>query len=320
MKVLITNAVPDDHIAPLMGVAEIIQGPAGGEIMSRAEVMELLPELDGIINQAELRVDEDLLGAARKLRIVANVSIGTDNLDAELMASRGVWATNVPDAFVDSAADCTIGLLLTLARRIHEADRYVRAGSWNSFQPGVWDGMELRGKTWGIVGYGKIGRAVAERARAFGVTVIANDPAIQTLPEYRPLETLLRQADIVSLHAPLLSATRGLLNEERLRLMKPGALLVNIARGPLVVEEALVRALEEGRLGGAALDVLEHEPQVHPSLTRMTNVVLTPHIGGGTRESRKRARTLCAENVARVITGEEPLTPINRPVSRSGRS
>ena len=315
MRVLITNAVPADHLTPLEGVAEVIQGPSGGDIMSRDEVLELLPDIDGIINQAELKVDGELLARGAKLGIVANVAIGTDNLDKQLMAAKGVWATNVPDAFVDSAADCALGLLLTLARRIHEADAYVRSGEWKSFQPGVWDGVELRGKTWGIVGYGKIGRAVGDRARAFGAQVIAYDPAAESLPEYRPLEKLLAEAEIVSIHVPLLPATRGLFDEKRLRSMKRGALLVNISRGPVVVEDALARLLSEGHLAGAALDVFEKEPQVHPDLIQMKNVVLTPHIGGGTRESRKRARLLCAENVARVLTGKEPITPVNRPVT-----
>ena len=311
MKVLITNAVPDEHVAPLSGIAEVSMGPAGGDTMPRAEVLDHADELDGIINQAELRVDAELLDAAPKLRVVANVAIGTDNLDLDLMARRGVWATNVPNAFVDSTADCTVGMVLAVARRLVEADRYVRSGAWRSFQPGLWDGMELRGKQWGIIGYGKIGRAVAERARAFGVSVVAHDPAAVDVPEYRDLDDLLSGSDIVSVHVPLTDGTRGLIDADALASMKPGAILANLARGPVVVEEALVASLRDGRLAGAALDVFEEEPMVHPDLIEMANVVLSPHIGGGTRESRKRARLQCARNVAAVLSGRTPETPVN---------
>ncbi len=314
-KVLITNAVPAHALSPLEGLAEVIQGPAGGRLMPRETVLELAPSLQGIINQAELIVDEKLLDAAPQLKIVANVAIGVDNLDLDLMARRGVWASNTPDAFVASTADCTLALMLSLLRRIPQADAYARSGRWadDGFQPGVWDGALLAGKTLGIIGYGRIGRAVAKRARAFDMRVIFHSRSRSGEAGYRSLSALLAEADVVSLHTPLTDQTWHLLDAARLARMKSGAYVINMARGAVLHEEALVAALRSGKLAGAALDVFEFEPAAHPALLELPNVVLTPHIGGGTRESRLAARRLCAENIAAVLRGGLPLTPVNDP-------
>lgn len=311
-KVLITNRVSEDHLAPLAGWTEIIQGPGGGALMPRDEVLRLAPDLDAIINQAELKVDRELLDRAPRLKIVASVSIGTDHLDTDALDAAGVVATNVPDAFVESAADCALALLLCVARRITEADAYVRSGAWpgDGFQPGRWDGTLLAGKTIGIVGFGKIGRGVARRAEAFGMRVRVHDPACGDDPRHLPLYDLLAVADVLSLHLPLLPSTRGLIDAGKLALLPTGAIVLNLARGGVLRDEALVEALKSGHLGGAGLDVFENEPRPHPDLFDLPNVVLTPHIGGGTRESRRQGRLLCAENVARVLKGQRPLTPV----------
>ena len=311
--VLITNSVPLATLAPLQGLARVVMGPANGDLMPRAEVLRLAPDLAGIINQAELRVDRELLGLAPHLRIVANVAIGVDNLDLPLMATHGVYATNTPHAFVEATADHTLGLILALARRLPEADRFVRSGSWQGFQPGVWDGALLAGKTLGLVGYGAIGRAVESRALAFGLRVLHYRRTPDPDPGYTPLDELLRESDFVSLHVPLNAASTRLIDAARLHRMKRGAGLINVSRGQVVDEAALVAALRSGHLAGAGLDVFENEPQVHPELLAMNNVVLTPHIGGGTRESRHQARHFCAENVARVLSGRRPLSALNEP-------
>ncbi len=312
-RVLITNAVPASALTPLAGVAQIIQGPANGDLMSRSEVLRLAPELAGIINQAELRVDEELLARAPRLRIVANLSIGVDNLDLARMRLAGVAATNSPVAFVESTADFTLGMILAAARRIHEADRYVRAGSWQGFQPGRWDGVLLNGRTIGIIGYGAIGRAVAQRARAFGLQVLHYRRNPSADPGYTPLDQLLAESDFVTLHLPLNQDSLQLINAPRLARMKAGAYLINASRGRVVDESALVAALQTGHLAGAALDVFENEPKVHPILPTLANVVLTPHMGGGTVASRQQARLACATDVARVLTGQRPLYPVNEP-------
>ena len=316
--VLITNAVPADALEPLAGVAAVIQGPAGGRLMHRETVLRHAPELHGIINQAELRVDEALLNAAPQLKIVANVAIGVDNLALDLMARRGVWATNAPDAFVASTADCTLALMLNLLRKINAADGYLRSGQWltDGFQPGAWDGALLAGKTLGVIGYGRIGQAVARRAKAFDMRVIYHSRAPAADEAYRTLDDLLAEADVVTLHTPLTPSTHHLIDAARLAQMKRSAFLINMARGAVVQEAALVDALRAGMLAGAALDVFEREPAVHPELLALSNVCLTPHIGGGTRESRFAARRLCAENVAAVLRGNAPLTPVNKPDTR----
>jgi len=313
MRVLITNHVAPEALAPLDGLAEVLLGPAGGSLMPRQDVLTLAPTLDAIINQAELRVDAELLDGAPRLQIVANIARGHDNLDLEEMTRRGVWATNAGEAFVDSTADATLALLLAVVRRIVAADRYVRGGQWRGFQPGAWDGMLLSGKTLGIIGYGSIGRAVRRRAEAFGLRVIYHRRTVTSDPAQRSLDEVISQADIITLHCSLTPQTRGLIDAERLRRMKPGAILINMARGAVVREAALVAALQAGHLAGAGLDVFEHEPDVHPQLRAMEQVVLTPHLGGGARESRAAARLACVADVAAVLRGQEPRRALNRP-------
>ncbi|MEX1119837.1 MAG: D-glycerate dehydrogenase [Terrimicrobiaceae bacterium] len=316
-KVLITNDVPDDHIEPLIGLAEIIKGPSGGAMCSRAEVLALAPELTAIINQHELTVDRELLAAAPKLHIVANVAIGYNNMDVAALNEYGVWGTNCPCVFAESAADHTLGLLLAVARRVTEADAYVRSGQWakDGFQPGPWDGMLLGGKAIGIVGFGQIGRAVAKRAEAFGMNILFQNATATGDLRQRDLGELLASSDVVSLHVPLRPETRHLINPGTIDRMKPGAILLNLARGPVVDESALADALAAGRLGGAGMDVAENEPNIHPGLLRQRNVVFSPHIGGGTVESRKLARLTCAYNVAEVLQGRTPINPVNNPVN-----
>lgn len=309
--VLLTGAMSREVLAPLEGVAHFIMPSDGGDLVPRAEVLELAPLLSGIVNHGELRVDAGLLDAGSWLKIVANASIGVDNFDLPLMRARGVWATNTPDAYTEATADCTLGLILCVARRLVCADAFVRSGAWKGFQPGRWDGTLLRGKTLGIVGYGRIGQAVESRARAFGLKVIhyrrtRGDPAVG----YASLEALLGESDFVSLHSPLNRDSERLFDAARLAQMKRGACLVNVGRGRVVDEAALVAALQSGHLAGAALDVFEDEPRVHPALLTMSQVVLTPHLGGGAKESRFVSRRRCAENVAAVLQGRRALTPV----------
>ena len=313
-RVLITNEVPSDVVAALVGTAEVILGPGNGDLMPRQEVLQMGAELDGIINQGELRADAELLDHCPRLRIVANIAAGTENLDGALMAQRGVWATNTPGVYCQATADLTLAFLLCLARRVLCADAFVRSGKWDQFQPGVWDGDLLEGRTLGIIGYGRIGQAVARRARAFGMNVVHHRRALSNDPGNRSLDALLKEADYVSLHVPLTPETRGLMNRTRFGLMKRGAYFLNMARGKTMIEADLVEALACGHLAGAALDVFEEEPKVHPELRRMSNVVLAPHIGGGTHQTRRVARRLAVENVARVFRGELPVNPINQPV------
>jgi glyoxylate reductase len=260
-----------------------------------------------VINQGELRVDEALIAAAPHLRIVASASIGVNNVALAALRSRRVWCTNTPAAFADATADCALGLLIMLMRRLGEAERFVRADRWQAFAPGSWDGLLLRGKTLGLIGYGRIGRAVERRAAAFGMRVVHHTRTPGGEAGWRTRDALLAEADVVSLHVPLNAESAGMIDAQALARMKPGAWLINLSRGPVVDEPALIAALESGRLGGAALDVFAREPAVPEALRRMENVVLTPHLGGGSREGRREAQEQCVENVLRVLRGERPL-------------
>ena len=256
-QVLITNQAPEDHFPNLRAFASLRFADEPNQLMPREAVLGLVSEVDAIINQGELRVDEALLQAAPKLRIVANVAIGTDNLDLDAMSARGVWATNAPEAFTDSTADCAMALLLAVTRKVVAGDQYLRTGAWpnDGLQPVLWEGPLLSGMTLGIVGFGKIGQAVAKRAEAFGMRVLYHRRHADDGAGYRALTELLKEADVVSLHTPLTEATHHLIDAKALATMKRGAYLINLARGAVVDEAALVKALSSGHLAGAGLDV-----------------------------------------------------------------
>jgi glyoxylate reductase len=316
--VVVTNNVPKTQFPSLCESPLAIEWTFAEHrdaLMDRSVLLSKIGGAQAIINQGELRVDEEILQAAPSLKIVANVAIGTDNLDTSAMASHGVWATNAPDAFTDSTADATLALMLDVTRRVAEGDRYLRRGRWHEegIRPSLWEGPLLGKLTLGLVGYGKIGQAVERRAVAFGMNVIHTRKRPDGTSSYRTLDALLQEADIVSLHTPLTQSTKGLINPERLASMKPGSYLINLGRGSVVDENALINALASGHLAGAGLDVFEREPLVPADLLALPNVVLTPHLGGAARQARLEARRLAAENVARVLAGTPPLTPVNDP-------
>lgn len=307
--------VPDDYYGSLLGAAEILQPDDPLKPIPRQELFDLARERQavGLMIAGEHPVTPEILDSLPSLKIVANTAVGYDNLPLDEMTKRGVWATNTPEAFIHATADATFALLLAFARHIPRADRFVRAGQWPKAGIGqaAWEGMELRGKTIGIVGYGKIGEAVARRAEAFGMSVIFTRRAETGDSRQRTLQQLLAEADIVSLHTPLTPETNRMIDAAALASMKPGAVLINMARGKVVDEAAMVAALKSGQLGGAGLDVFEDEPNVNEQLLTLENVVLVPHIGGATREARKAARVTASENIACVLRGERPLTPLN---------
>lgn len=279
---------------------------------------EALDGAEALIALLTVRVDSGLLDRAPRLRIVANAVVGHDNVDLAECARRGIVVTNTPDVLTDATADLTLALLLATVRRLPQAERSLRGGAFRGW--GFWDylGGEVAGSTLGIVGMGRIGRAVARRARAFGMRVIydsrtALDPALEAeLGLQRvPLPELLEHCDVLSLHAPATAETRHLIDEAALRRMRRGSYLINTSRGPLVDEAALARALRDGHLAGAGLDVYEREPEIHPVLLGLDTVVLLPHIGSATRGTRERMAGLAAANVHAVLTGRPPLTPVS---------
>jgi glyoxylate reductase len=310
--VVYTNPI-NPSILPQLDFCDLIEMTPEN---SRQEVLAAVANADALINPGDLLIDAELLDGSPRLRIIANASRGFDNLDCEGLAGRGIWATNVPDAFTASTAEVAMGLLLMVMRRMGEGDAYVRRGDWKRFVPGEWDGSTLVGKTIGLVGYGLIGKAMAKRAEAFDMNVIYHQRTRRDGEDgaWRTFDDLLEESDVVSLHTPLTPETTHLFNRETFAKMKPGAVLINTARGKVVEDAALLEALTSGHLGGAGLDVVEFEPQVSEELRTLPNIVITPHLGGGTMESRRNAQLHAVGNVVAVLQGREPVQPLNRPV------
>jgi glyoxylate reductase len=264
------------------------------------------------------RVDRAVLDAGRHLRIVANVAVGYNNVDVEHAASRGIVVTNTPDVLSNAVADFTWALILGITRRIGEGERLVRRGAWKGWTFDFMPGSELKDRQLGIVGMGRIGREVARKAPAFGMTVAYTSRSQVDVPDAVSMsfDQLLSSSDVVSLHVPLTSATHHLIDQRALMRMKRSAYLVNTTRGPVVDEAALAWALGERLIAGAALDVYEHEPEVHPGLLGLENVVLAPHLGSATRETRTAMADLAVSNVIAVLSGQPALTPV---VLQAGR-
>jgi glyoxylate reductase len=257
-------------------------------------------------------IDRTVIDAAPTLKVIANVAVGYNNIDVAHARSRGIIVTNTPDVLTESVADFTWALILAITRRLSEGERLVRRGEWKGWALDLLLGTELRGKQLGLVGVGRIGRAVAARAAAFGMTVAytARRPLDFPNAEPMPLDRLLISSDIVSLHVPLTPETQHLIDKKALARMKRSAYLINTARGPVVDEAALAWALQHHLLAGAALDVYEKEPIVHPDLLTLENVLLVPHLASGTTETRTAMADLAAGNVVAVLSGRPPITPV----------
>ncbi len=284
---------------------------AGREAIPRAELMTRVAGKQALICLLTDRVDAEVLDAGRDLRIVANIAVGYNNIDVEACRARGIVVTNTPDVLTNACADFTWALILGITRRLGEAERQLRRGDWKGWALDHMLGMELRGKKLGLVGVGRIGRAVAERAPAFGMDVIyhARRP-VDIAAEYLPLDRLLATADVVSLHCPLTPETHHLIDQKALTKMKRTAFLINTARGPVVDEAALTWGLQQRLIAGAALDVYEKEPEVHPDLLELENVMLIPHIASATTETRTAMADLAVSNVLAALNGAPPLTPV----------
>ncbi len=318
-RVVVTARLPGTAVQRLRAVHDVL-AHEGDEPMARGALLEAVAGADAVIAALVDRVDAELLDAAGpRLRVLANVAVGHDNVDLEECAERGVLVTNTPGVLTDATADIAFALVLMVTRRLAEAERQVRTG-----EPWGWGmfhllGTSVQGKTIGILGPGAIGLATARRARAFGMSVLLSgrsqpDPAAVEELDARvvDLPTLLDGADVVSVHTPLTAQTRHLIGPQALRAMKRTAILVNTARGPVVDESALVDALRAGEVAGAGLDVFEEEPRVHPGLLERDDVVLLPHIGSATVETRSAMADLAADNVLAVLDGGVPLTPVRR--------
>lgn len=317
-RIVVSRLIPEPALELLHAAGDVWLSPHDRP-MAPDELHAAVAGADAVVTLLHDRVDDAFLDAAGPgLRVVANVAVGYDNIDVPACAARGVVATNTPGVLVAATADIAMALILCSTRRLGEAERMLRSGgtwSWSMF---FMLGTGLQGKTLGIVGLGQIGAATARRARAFGMRIAyagrrPADAAVEAELDaaFLDLDDLLATADVVSVHTPLSDATRHLIDARRLRLMKPTAHLVNTSRGPVVDEAALAEALRDGTIAGAGLDVFEREPAVDPALLGLENVTLIPHLGSATIETRTAMGVLAAQNVAAVLRGEPPPTPIS---------
>jgi glyoxylate reductase len=315
-NVLVTRRLPSSVLSKLDDAADV-DLYSGETAIPTDQLKQRIADKDALICLPTDAIDRAVLDAAPALTVVANVAVGYNNIDVAHARSRGIIVTNTPDVLTESVADFTWGLILAVTRRLAEGERLLRRGEWKGWALDFMLGSELRGKQLGLIGLGRIGRAVAARAPAFGMRVAytsrreADGTGTNSAPgEMMSLDRLLITSDVISLHVPLTQETRHLIDKRALARMKRSAFLINTARGPVVDEAALAWALQQHLIAGAALDVYEHEPAVHPDLLLLENVLLVPHLASGTTETRSTMVELAIDNVIAVLAGRPPLTPV----------
>jgi len=311
MNIFVTRKLPASVIAKLESVGSVEVYSGEGTITPEALRAAVVGK-HGLVTMLTERVDAALLDAGTDLKVVANVAVGYNNIDVAACRARGVVCTNTPDVLTESVADFTWALILAVTRRLSEGERVVRRHEWKGWAFDYMLGTELRGKQLGLVGLGRIAKAVAARAGVFGMRVAYSSRSEASLPgaERMSLDQLLVTSDVLSLHVPLTPETTHLIDKKALARMKRSAYLINTARGPVIDEEALAWALQQRLIAGAALDVYEREPIIHPDLFPLENVLLVPHLGSGTTETRTAMADLAVDNVVAVLSGRSPITPI----------
>ena len=316
-NVFVTRRIPQPGIDILLKHCDHVDVNPHDRPMTHDEILKSVKGRDGVICLLTDAIDSAVFQAADKARIFANYAVGYNNIDIQAANRRGILVTNTPGVLTEATADLTWALIFALARRIAESDRFTRNGLFKGWGPMLLLGSEVYGKTLGVVGAGRIGAAVARRASGFNMRVLYADSKKKRDLEDRldarraELETLLRESDFVSLHVPLTPETTHLIGKHELEMMKESALLVNTSRGPVVDEQALVDALESGRIAGAGLDVYEEEPRLNPGLIQLDNVILLPHIGSATVEARTQMAVMAAENLLAGLRGDVPPNLVN---------
>lgn len=317
ISVLVTGNLPDDVTASLRAEFDVTMHPLDRP-MEREAILSAVRGKHGLLCMITDTVDDELLDQAPDIKIVANFGVGFNNIDVDAATARGIMVTNTPGVLTDATADLTMALILAVGRRVVEGDKHTRRGKFRFWAPYYFLGHEITGKTLGIIGMGRIGRAVAHRASGFSMPVLYHnrhrlpDEKEQALgARYVDLETLLQQSDFVSLHVPLTPETHHLISSRQLAAMKSGAFLINTSRGPVVDETALLHALEKKQIGGAGLDVYEHEPALTPGLEKLDNIVLLPHMGSATEETRRRMGAMAVENLMAGLAGRLPPNCLN---------
>ena len=312
MKVFITYKIPGPGI-DMLKERFTVDLYEGEEFLTKEEMMHKVEDVNAIITQLRDSIDREFIDRGKNLKIIANYAVGYNNIDVAYATQKSIYVTHTPGVLTEATADLTWALILSVVRRVVESDKFVREGKFTGWKPELLLGYDLYGKTIGIVGMGRIGQAVARRALGFGMEVIYHNR--HKLPEdiekkynatYSDLDTLFKVSDIVSLHTPLTGDTYHLVDKSRLELMKPTAFLINTSRGQVIDEEALLEVLKNERIKGAGLDVYENEPIITPGLLDLRNVVLTPHTGSATRETRENMGIMVAENVIKALNNEIP--------------
>jgi glyoxylate reductase len=313
-KVHVTRPIPQAAIEFLRAQGLEVTCPESDALPSRAELLQNVEDVDAILSILTEKIDLEVFQRASRLKVVSNMAVGFDNIDVQEATKREVAVCNTPGVLTDTTADFAWALLMAVARRVVECHQFVENDQWEWWGPKLMMGTDVHQKTLGVVGFGKIGQAMARRARGFDMRVLYSG---ETAPEQSELgekvgfEELLRESDFVSLHVPYRPSTHHLLGQEQFALMKPSSFLINTARGAVVNEQHLVEALAEGQIAGAALDVFEKEPEVHSGLRGLPNVVMAPHAASASLETRGRMAMMAAQNLAAVLRGERPQAIVN---------
>ena len=314
-KLFITRYIPEEAIKRLEEVFEVEIFPENRAI-THEELKEKVKDIDALICLLTDNIDHEIIEAASNLKCISVYAVGYNNIDVETATKQGIVICNTPGVLTETTADLAWALIMSCARRIVEADRFVREGKFQGWEPMLMLGNDIFGKTLGIIGMGRIGRAVAHRALGFDMKVIYYDPQVD--PESLPsdyvsvdLTTLCQNSDFISIHTPLTPETRHLIGEKEFNLMKPTAILINTARGPIINEQALISALKENKIASAGLDVYENEPVIPEELIKLSNVILLPHIGSASYETRTKMALLAAENAIAVIEAKNPPARVN---------
>jgi glyoxylate reductase len=315
--ILTSQRFPDDVVAPFAARFAIDQGPPGG-LLPYAETQQRIADCRAFLPTSIDRVDDELMRCAPRLEVIANVGVGYNHIDAAAATRRGIWVTNTPGVLTETVADLTLALMLGTLRRISEASEHVRHGHWRDNRQDLFWGTDPRGLTLGILGLGAIGQSVARRAAPFGMRIIYHkrtrlEPDLERNlgASYVSFGELIEQSDVLSLHVPLTDETRGCIGREQLSRMRPGVFIINVARGPVIDEAALIEALESGHVGGVGLDVTATEPDVPLELREHPRALILPHIASATRGTRGGMMRMALENAAAVLDGHRPANPVN---------
>lgn len=319
-KVFVTQNIPQAGLDLLMKECEVFVNTED-RVLSKGEIMERLKGMDGMLCLLTDEIDGEIMDAEPNLKVISNYAVGFNNINVDEATKRGIPVTNTPGVLTETTADFAWTLLMGIARRLVEADKFTRAGKFKGWRPRMLLGSDIYGKTIGIVGMGRIGQAMARRAKGFNMNILYYDeyrPDAKLEKElgitYVPFDELLQKSDYVSIHVPLMESTHHFIGERELKLMKKSAYLINSARGPIVDEKALVKALKEKEIAGAGLDVFEDEPELAPGLAELDNVVIAPHIASATVETRSKMATMAAEGCLSVLKGEKPVNLVNEDV------